>query len=620
MSVSKRIIKIFLYILSFLLLLELVSRLVAEILWFQEVGYLPVFWLRLITQALLWIIVSGISVWYLLKNLSIAQKQKHLFPILDNAQNKNYKNTNYYKNNTTTSTYVVTSTRYSDTEKARYSLKLSWLLPIVVGLSLLLTILLFHYGQIVISQFNIDSKRVLITPTIPTSFRLEEILQIGRQIVSQVWSIAVVIVTAIAFLVYPRFLFNAFAILLSIVMGMIFSTNWANILQYFNSTTFNSTEPLFNKDISFYIFSIPICEMLGLWIIGLFIYNFIAVALTYLLSGDSISQGYFPGFSSNQQRHLCINGGFLMLVVAFSYWLSRYELVYSPRGVTYGASYTDVTVQLPAYNVLSILAFVIAVYLILRSIFWHHKSSFSKLLFHGLGVFVVLAIAGILVPIAVQYLIVQPNELAREQPYIQRTIALTRQAFNLNAINATTFNPQGQLTEADIAANDLTIRNIRLWDERPLLQTNRELQLIRPYYQFPDADIDRYTLQTNVNTRRPVAPQKTPTPESNINETTERRQVLIAARELDYNAVPQEAQTWINRHLIYTHGYGFTLSPVNVVGAGGLPEYFVKDIGSNGDALSTSSESIRASIPIGQPRIYFGEITNTYVMTGTRVK
>jgi uncharacterized protein len=618
-SVWKRIIKIFLSIIGLVLLFELVSRLVAEILWFQEVGYLQAFLLRLTTQAILWVVVSATSAWYLLKNLSIAQRQKHPDSILDNTQNQYYTNTE--KNPIYASSRLAYSTLSNQTKTAKSKyVKLSWLLPIVFGLTLLLTVFLFQYGQIAISQWNIDFKRVSVTPVIPLPFQPEEIWQLGQKIVSQIWYVVIIIGGAVALLIYPSFLLNAFAILFSIVLGMIFSAHGLRVLQYFYSTVFNSTEPLFNKDISFYIFTIPILELLQLWVVGLFLYNFIAVALTYLLSGDSISQGFFTGFSSKQQRHLCISGGFLMLVVAFSYWLSRYELVYSPRGVSYGASYTDVTIQLPAYNILIILALVIAVYLILRSILWRPTSYFSKLLFNGLGVFVVLAVAGVAVPSAVQYLVVQPNELAREQPYIQRTIALTRQAFNLDTINAITFEPQGQLTEADIAANDLTVRNIRLWDERPLLQTNRELQQIRPYYQFPDADIDRYTLQTGVTTRRPAAPQKPQASDNGAIDTTERRQVLIAARELDYNAVPQEAQTWINRHLIYTHGYGFTLSPVNVVGAGGLPEYFVKDIGSEGDALSTSSESIRASIPIGQPRLYFGEITNTYVMTGTRVK
>jgi len=295
-------------------------------------------------------------------------------------------------------------------------------------------------------------------------------------------------------------------------------------------------------------------------------------------------------------------------------------LVYSPRGVSYGASYTDVVVQLPIYNILCVLGLAIAFYLLWRTIFWRAKSQYRQFVFYGLGayLFVVVA-AGSVLPTIVQYLIVQPNELQREQTYIQRTIALTRQAFGLETIDARTFNPQGDLTTAAIQANDLTIRNIRLWDQRPLLETNRQLQQFRPYYRFPDADIDRYTLEAEAAANRPASANQSPAPAEIA--ATERRQVLIAARELDYSAVPEQAQTWINQHLIYTHGYGFTMSPVNTVGPGGLPEYFVKDIaGSNEGALSTSSEAVRDSIPIGQPRIYYGEITNTYVMTGTRVR
>ena len=193
-----------------------------------------------------------------------------------------------------------------------------------------------------------------------------------------------------------------------------------------------------------------------------------------------------------------------------------------------------------------------------------------------------------------QILVVQPNELAKETPYLERSIALTRQAFGLDNIDIKTFDPQANLTESDIQANDSTIQNIRLWDKQPLLDTNRQLQQIRLYYRFPDADIDRYPLN-------PDAP-------------TEQQQVLIAARELDYTAVPKQAQTWVNEHLTYTHGYGFTMNPVNRVADGGLPEYLVKDIGMN------RQEAIRANIPIGQPRIYYGEATNTYIMTSTKVK
>jgi uncharacterized protein len=607
----KRCFQILVLFLGLLLLFDLLSRLVAEILWFQNVGYLRTFLLKLITQGALWLIVSGVTAWYLLKNLFLAQRQKYPHPTLDEVQDKDE---GFF-----TTSFHLPASPSSYTKPAKY-FRLRWLLPTAFALSLLLTVFLAHYGQIALSYWHPDVQQASISPAIPPLFRPEQIWQLGQQIISQIWYVGIILGVAIALLFNPQFLLSAFAILLSIMLGMIASAHWGRVLQYFHRTAFNNTEPLFGKDISFYVFTIPIWELLELWLMALFFYGFIAVALTYLLSGDSLSQGFFPGFSSKQQRHLCATGGFFMLVVGFSYWLSRYQLLYSKRGVIYGASYTDVTTQLPAYNVLSIFALVIAVYLLLRSLLWQSKFFVSKFLFHGLGIFLFLAVAGVAIPSVVQYLIVLPNELAREQPYIQRTIALTRQAFNLDAIDARTFDPQGQLTEADIAANDLTIRNIRLWDQRPLLETNRQLQQIRLYYQFPDADIDRYTLQTDVTTKRPAAPGNPPEPDLET-DTTERRQVLIAARELDYSGVPQQAQTWINRHLIYTHGYGFTLSPVNVVGPGGLPEYFVKDIGGEGAAaLATSSEAIRASIPIGQPRLYFGEITNTYVMTGTRVK
>nr|ADO19312.1 hypothetical protein Nfla_9801 [Nostoc flagelliforme str. Sunitezuoqi] len=590
------------------LLLDLGSRLGAEIFWFREVGYLQVFLLRLLTRGILWVVVAGITAAYLLLNLALAQRLKYSQSVKIesaelNSELTNFLSPNYPKRN---ETQILAPQRFQ-------TLKLRWLLPLAVILSLLIGLMLAHYGQIALFYWHSPVNQAILP--IPALFRPETIWQLLRQIFSQVWYLGLIGGVAIAILIYPQFLLTAIAILSSPIFAFIIFRHWPKVLQYFHPTLFNSTEPLFGRDISFYVFSLPFWELLELWLMGLFLYGFVAVTLTYLLSADSLSQGIFPGFSPQQQRHLFGMGGLLMLVVALSYGLSRYELVYSSRGVSYGASYTDVTSQLPAYTVLCIVAVAIAFYLLGRTFFWKPKSQYRRFVFYGLGVYLVLVVAAdAVLPTVVQYLIVQPNELQREQPYIQRTIALTRQAFDLEAIDSRSFNPQGTLTEADIQKNALTIRNIRLWDERPLLETNRQLQQIRPYYQFPDADIDRYTLKTNVTSRQPFTPQKPPA------ESTERQQVLIAARELDYNAVPQEAQTWVNRHLIYTHGFGFTVSPVNTVGPGGLPEYFVKDISGNSSALTTSNEAIRDSIPIGQPRIYYGEITNTYVMTGTRVR
>ncbi|WP_026103923.1 UPF0182 family protein [Anabaena sp. PCC 7108] len=593
---SKWLLRVFIVSIVLLLILVLVSHLGAEIFWFQEVGYLQTFLLHLITQSTLWVVVVSISFAYLLGNLAVANRLKYSQflksePVRNEEKGLARELTHFLSHQ---------YDRFGETAKPDFinrKIRLYLLLPITLGLSFLVGLIVAHYGEVTLNYWHSEVNQVSV---ILPLFQLETIWNLASKIVSQIWYFILAVVMAITLLVYSQFCLRAIAIILSLIFGWVLSQNWEKIVLYFHSTPFNSTEPLFDKDIGFYIFYLPVWELLAFWLVGLCLYGFIAVLLSYLLSGDSLSQGIFPGFSPSQRHHLFGLGGCLMLVIAFSYWLSRYELVYSPRGVSFGASYTDVQVQLPADTSLCVLAIAIAFYLLWQTLFWKPKSRHHRWIIYGLGFYLGLIVIGdFILPAVVQYLIVQPNELQREQPYIQRTIALTRQAFDLEVIDSQTFNPQGKLTQSNLKANNLTIRNIRVWDQEPLLKTNRQLQQIRPYYRFPDADIDRYKI---------------------TNQSTEKQQVLIAARELDYNAVPQQAKTWINRNLIYTHGYGFTMSPVNKVAPGGLPEYFVKDISGNGSALTTSSEAIRKSIPIGEPRIYYGEITNTHVMTGTRVR
>ena len=370
--------------------------------------------------------------------------------------------------------------------------------------------------------------------------------------------------------------------------------------------------------------------MLDFWLGGLFLYGLVAVSLMYLHSGDSLSQGKFPGFSRHQLRHLYVLSGLGMLALLLRHWLARYELLYSKRGVTYGASYTDVNVQLPVETTLALIAGAVAFWLLLTTLIrFRYLKTRAQAPLIVLGLYLITnAIAGILLPTVVQRFGVQPNELERERPYIERSIALTRAAFDLDNIEVEIFNPQGQLSAADIAENELTIENIRLWDTRPILQTNRQLQQIRLYYSFPDANIDRYTFLVEPDGERLRQQRQedfvpVPTPQQE-NPDTERRQVFIAARELDYSSVPEQAKTWVNKHLVYTHGYGFTISPVNQATPSGLPEYFVKDItgpeeGEEG-ALRTSSPLIRDSIPIGKPRIYYGELTDNYIMTPSQAQ
>jgi hypothetical protein len=462
--------------------------------------------------------------------------------------------------------------------------------------------MLLHYGKIAFSLWHRDFSIPSVTPSLPHLLNWESIQKLVLQLPAQIWQLGVLGGTVVALVVNPQFWLTAITVGLSVFWSLLLSGHWSRILQYFYPTTFNAVEPLFKQDISFYVFSFPVWQLLDFWLSGLFVFGLVAITLIYLVSGDSLSQGKFPGFSQSQMRHLYGLGSGVTASMAVHHWLHGYELLYSTRSVIYGAGYTDITAQLPVDISLSFLAGAIALFLLLRTIFWfRHLKTSGRTAVVVLGLYLVAGIAGMAVPAAVQRFSVQPNELVRERPYIQRSIALTRQAFDLANIDVQTFDPRDQLSYADIQSNNLTIRNIRLWDERPLLETNRQLQQIRPYYRFSDADIDRYSLKTEVG--------------------TDKQQVIIAARELDYSAVPQQAKTWINQHLIYTHGYGFTLSPVNKVGTGGLPDYFVKDIGTdvgNNSALKTSNESIQASIPIGKPRIYYGEITNNYVMSSTK--
>ncbi len=575
---QNRYLQVLLTILAIGMSVELVARLGAEILWFQEVGYLPMYLFRLKTQGILGAIVFSSTAVYLLGNLALAHRWS--------------------------------SRTAPNRERQQLPLlRLRWLLTLTLSLSLFVGLMLVHYLRAAAMTWSFDPDLPSIAPSAPILWRSTAIWQSISQLLTHRWETVGLVVLAIVTQFYPRLVLRSIAIVMTIAISWTISRQWMRVLPAFQPTAFNQTDPVFGQDISTYIFSLPVGELLEFGLMGVCLYGLISVVLTYLLAEDSLSQGRFFGFSRSQQRHLYGLGGVLMLVVSFSYGISCYELLYSPRGVSYGASYTDILVQLPVDRVLGMLSIAIAGYLFWRSISLSRNPS-HKLTLAIFLLYLVLAIGmRTVLPVLVQALVVQPNELARETPYIQRTIALTRQAFGLENIDIKTFNPQANLKDADIQANELTIRNIRLWDKQPLLDTNRQLQQIRLYYRFLDANIDRYTLN---NERQTATPDRS---------APVQQQVLVAARELDYAAVPKQAQTWVNQHLIYTHGYGFTMSPVNRVAPGGLPEYLVKDIGmTDKGPLTTASDAIRASIPIGQPRIYYGENTNTYIMTNTKVK
>jgi uncharacterized protein len=588
-----------------ILLFDVSTTLLAESLWFQQVHYLGVFLTRFYSRSILAVIPFGLSLVVLWSNLNTAQRNAWSKPLSE-----------------------------GDRPALPGHMNLAGLLPLTLLLSFVIGLILLHHGQLAVGHWQPNMSVYGGATPLPLRFRPEVIWQIVQSWRTQIWQPLLIVGLMMALLIFPRVALRSIAILISLSFGLILSEHWSKVLLALQHVSFNQTDPLFGRDIGFYIFTLPIWELFEFWFLGFSILTFLSVGLFYLLSGDSLSQGYFRGFTAPQQRHLYGLGGFLMVAVALSYWLDRYSLLYSQEGVAYGATFTNVTVELPAYTLLSGLSLLLAGFLFWRTFAWPrgiaHSAkpptppptrwattsrsrwkyedaaietsairvkSLPPFLLLCVGLYALLAIvAGFILPPAVQRLVVQPNELQLEQPYIQHTIALSREAFGLERIRVETFDPQNTLTLEALEANEQTVENIRIWDSRPLLETNRQLQRIRLYYEFPDADIDRYTLPTDAG------------------QTTQ-QQVLIAARELDYSAVPTAAQTWVNQHLIYTHGYGFTMTPVNTVGEGGLPEYLV-----GGIEPVIVDPRVDGNIPIGRPRIYYGELTNNYVMTETRIE
>lgn len=592
---NKQIFQIALLIAGLWLVLELASGVVAEILWFQEVGYLEVLLLRLKTQGLLGVIPTAISAVFLMGNLALARRIQHPFKEIQSPISEAlFASVNLKK---TGKNYQIPA--------VKSQIAFPWLLLALLGLSAIAALIVIYLGQLAAGSLAGLSIAGGLS-VLPIQLGWESIGLIVVQLFSDWRELGVVLGLILSVTIKPDFGLRAIAIFVSFAIGIIAASHWTKVLQYLHPTNFNTTDPIFSQDISFYVFILPILELCSLSLTVVFLYGLVSCTFSYLLSGNSLSQGIFLGFSRSQQRHLYGLGAALMLATGFRYWLARYELLYSRGDVSYGANYADATVRLPLYGFFSFVAWTIAL-LILLPIFQSKikNQKFQRIIF---SFSILIFVLNFLLPQMVQQLIVKPNELAQEKRYIKNSIAFTQQGFDFKKIEIKTFDPEGKLTYSDLEKNQLTISNIRLWDKRPLLQTNRQLQQIRPYYKFLDADIDRYTVK---NETAKIAESQS-------------QQVILAARELDYTAVSPEAQTWVNEHLVYTHGYGFTLSPVNTVGVGGLPDYFVKDIGVNAGsgetALDITSDRIRVSIPIGHPRIYYGEVTDTDVMTPTKVK
>ena len=371
-----------------------------------------------------------------------------------------------------------------------------------------------------------------------------------------------------------NFLLILIGILLAVLVGLVTQVEWLMFLRFLHAAPFNFSDPIFHQDISFYIFTLPVYGFLIGWLGGVLVLTMFAVGVTYALGLGQLR--WTPAVRS----HLSALGVGLLLLSAWNYQLEVYNLVYSSRGVVVGASYTDVHAQWPAYNILMVIALALAG-LLLVNIFVRALKAISLSIVLW---FVAWLLFAEIYPGLVKSFEVKPNEFTKEQPYILNNIQMTRQAFGLDTIQESAFPANDAPTTADIQADRETINNIRLWDYRPLQLTYNQIQTIRTYYEFLDVDIDRYT----------------------INE--QYRQVMLSARELSQSKLPDKAQTWINLHLLYTHGYGAVVNPVNTFTPDGLPSLVVKDVPPVG------------SVAITRPEIYFGQATTNYVFVKTKEK
>jgi hypothetical protein len=364
----------------------------------------------------------------------------------------------------------------------------------------------------------------------------------------------------------------------AIIFGQGAADEWQTFLRYQNATPFGITDPIFEQDASFYVFTLPVFRIIQSWGRNALLVIALGVVAFYAFHGIDISTQRFRfPVTPAIKAHLSALGAGVLALFAVNYWLDIFELVLSPRGIIFGAGYTDVNAQLFALRLLMAIAAISAV-LLLANIFL--RGLWLPAL--GVGVWIVaFVLVGTLYPMFVQRFQVEPNELARETPYITNNIRMTRWAYGLDRIEEKFFPADPAVSLQEVKDNPETMDNIRIWDHRPLKDTYNQIQAIRLYYEFNDIDVDRYQLDGHY------------------------RQVMLSAREMIPEKVAAEAQTWVNQRLQYTHGYGLALNQVKEITGEGLPKLLIKDVPPVGD------------IDITRPEIYYGERTDSFVFVNT---
>jgi hypothetical protein len=402
-----------------------------------------------------------------------------------------------------------------------------------------------------------------VAPTFRAYGPEEEVIERYRELVGERQGLVRIVVAAV----------------LGLIAGAGTSGVWNEWILFRNGVDFGpETDPLFGRDIGFYVFDLPFLSFVVGWVFAAIVIVLLVTLVAHYLNGGIRLQAPGAERVTPQVRvHLSVLLGLLAVVRAVDYWLERFELTVSTRGTVHGATYTDVNAQLPATNLLILIALAAAVLFLLNI---RRKGAVLPALAVGIWV-VVAVVGGAIVPAAVQRFRVEPSESSREREYIERNIAATREALGLGDVAEQPFAGGADLTDADLAANGDILRNIRLWDPVVLLDTYRQIQSLRPFYRINDVDVDRYVIDGELT------------------------QVMIAARELDTAEVPQSS--WEARTLAFTHGYGVVLAPANAKDSGGRPDLLVSDVPLQDEA----------DLGVDQPGLYVGEDLSGYVIVDT---
>jgi uncharacterized protein len=371
--------------------------------------------------------------------------------------------------------------------------------------------------------------------------------------------------------------------IIALVTGAGMMGEWPTVALFLNAPAAmgSVTDPIFGKPLNFFLFALPAWQLISGWLLTLAVIV-CAVAIFFILITGGV--GAFAGrrsYLTIPWRGLSINFAFLLLILAMRVYLSRFDLLFEDHTVFGGVTYTDAHITLGGLLLVCVALVAGAIAAAANAMTVARGRWLLAAILPAILCFAGVRLAGWWM----SSFIVKPNELVRERPYIANNILMTRQAYGLDRFSQREFPAETTVEAADVANNQATLQNIRLWDWQALQDTLRQIQEIRTYYDFPDIDIDRYQIAGNL------------------------RQVMLAARELNVEKLPESSRNWINEKLIYTHGYGLTMNPVNGFTPEGLPTLYL------------SNMPVQSTIPalnVTRPEIYFGELTNTDVYVKTR--